>query len=296
VEGFTGMASNFFARMYSMSRLPLYRVPLPAAQFLTVGRITGTSEERSFHPDNLHIAQDAPEAVVRVANKSAAFRKLVGAPAKAPKVTVTNMDAFGSKLKYKLGHGYAKVRAVAKVLVAANNAERNADAAAAAADAAELKHEHETESCMNDFVVLPESRYKFSDAEQHTAVLLSPTELRQLLSSFRGDTSDVSAEVMEKLKRHFKFDGSPADMQAFVAAFVQHKRAQAAEGLYSQEPSQPIEAMNRNARMPKAANHVSCMAVPCTVLYHCFISTALRSQSLSGKARREPMAPGQEEN
>lgn len=294
------MASNFFARMYSMSRLPLYRVPLPAAQFLTVGRITGTSEERSFHPDNLHIAQDAPETVVRVANKSAAFRKLVGAPAKAPKVTVTNMDAFGSKLKYKLGHGYAKVRAVAKVLVAANNAERNADAAAAAADAAELKHEHETESSVNDFVVLPESRYKFSDAEQHTAVLLSPTELRQLLSSFRGDTSDVSAEVMEKLKRHFKFDGSPADMQAFVAAFVQHKRAQAAEGSLRAllEPSQPIEAMNRNARMPKAANHVSCMAVPflyCFVALFYFHCTSL-TQSLLGKARREPMAPGQEEN
>ncbi len=255
------MASIFFARMYSMSRLPLYRVPLPAAQFLTVGRTTGTSEERSFHPDNLHIAQDAPETVVRVANKSSAFRKLIGAPAKAPKVTVTNMDAFGSKLKYKLGHGYAKVRAVAKVLAAANNAERNADAAAAAADAVELKHEQEAESSVNDFVVLPESRYKLSDAEPNTAVLLSPSELRQLLSSFRGDTSDVSPEVLDKLKRYFKFDGSPADMQAFVAAFVQHKRAQAAEGLYSDDVSQPIEAMNRNSRMPKAANHVSRIAL-----------------------------------
>jgi hypothetical protein len=84
-------------------------------------------------------------------------------------------------------------------------------------------------------------------------------------------------------------------MQAFVAAFVQHKRAQAADGLYSQEPLQPIEAMNRNARMPKAANHVSCIAIRCPVL---FPPHTLRTlpHSLSGKARREPMAPGQEEN
>jgi hypothetical protein len=244
------MASNYFARMYSVARPPRYRVPLPAAQFLIFGRPTaGSFEERSFHPDNLHFARDVPESAFRVSNKSAAFRQLIGAPAKSPKVSVTNMDAFGAKLKHQLGHGYANVKAFAKVLAAAKNAKRNADPAAAA-DAVESNQERESESLRNDCVILPESTYNFSGTELFGAVPPTVAQLRLMISAIRGDSSkSVSMEDILKLKRMFKFDGSPADMQAFVAA---HRLAQAAEGA----ESQMIEAMNRNARMPKAANHV----------------------------------------
>jgi hypothetical protein len=290
------MAANLFARMYSISRLPLYRVPLPAAQFLTVGRTSGSSEERSFHPDNLHFARDAPASAVRVANKSAAFRKLIGAPVKAPKVSVTNMDSFGAKLRHRLGHGYAKVKAVTKVVEAANNAERNADAAAdaaadatAAADAAEFKQELESESPRGDFVILPESRYKYSNVESSANFLPTPAGLRRLLSAFRGESSNVSEDDLEKLKGMFKFDGSPDDMQAFVAAFVQHKLSQANEDISALYL--PLEAMNRNSRMPKAANHVS---HPCAFYIHALLF--LPANACSGQARCQSMAPSQEEN
>jgi hypothetical protein len=256
------MALNFFVRMYSTSRPALYRVPLPAAQFLTVGKPSGSSEERSFHPDNLHFARDASETPVQVVNKSAAFRKLVGAPTRSPKISVTNMDAIGAKLKHRLGHGYAKVKDVAKLLVAANNAERHAEAAAAVADAStvidsvESHQKPASNSPDNQYVILPESRYKLSDAEPIDASMPTPAELRRLLSAFRGETSHVSPEVMAKLKRLFKFDGSPADMQAFINAYRQQKCEEADESEEQQDQSLTIEAMNRNARMPKAANHV----------------------------------------
>jgi hypothetical protein len=277
------MASNYFARMYSIARPPRYRVPLPAAQFLIFGLPTaGSSEERSFHPDNLHFARDVPESAVRMSNKSAAFRQLIGAPPKSPKVSVTkmdefgaklnhnksavfrqligappkspkvsvtNMDAFGAKLKHRLGHGYANVKAFAKVLAAANNAKRNADPATAA-DAVESNQERESGSSRNDCVILPESRYNFSGTQFFSAVPPTVAQLRHMISALRGESpKSVSQEDIEKLKRMFKFDGSPADMQAFIAA---HRLAQAVEGA----ESQLIEAMNRNARMPKAANHV----------------------------------------
>ena len=256
------MASKNFVRMYSISRPVLYRVPLPAAQFLTVGLPSGGSEERSFHPDNLHFALDASEPPVQVANKSAAFRKLVGSSSRSPKISVTNMDAIGVKLKHKLGHGYANTKAVAKLLIAANNAERHAEAAAAVSDASAATDDVEPQqklassSVDDQYVILPESRYKLSDAEPSAASVPTPAELRRLLSAFRGDTSEVSPDVLAKLKRLFKFDGSPADMEAFVNAYRQQKCAEADDIEDLQEQSLTIEAMNRNARMPKAANHV----------------------------------------
>ena len=252
------MASNFFVRMYSISRPALYKVPLPAAQFLTIGQPSGSSEERSFHPDNLHFARDASEPVAPVVNKSAAFRKLVGAPQRSPKVSVTNMDAIGAKLKHKLGHGYAKVGAVAKLLAAANNvgvAATVADASVAT-NVVESQKQATSRSPSNEYVILPESRYKLSSSEPFAASMPTPAEMRQLLSAFRGETSSVSPEVMAKLKRLFKFDGSPADMLAFVDAYRQQKCSEADENEELHDQSHAIEAMNRNARMPKAANHV----------------------------------------
>jgi hypothetical protein len=61
---------------------------------------------------------------------------------------------------------------------------------------------------------------------------------------------------MAKLKRMFKFDGSPDDMLAFVNAYRRHKFAEVDEAEDLQDQSLIIQAMNRNARMPKAANHV----------------------------------------
>jgi hypothetical protein len=256
------MASNVFVRMYSVSRPVLYRVPLPAAQFLTVGRPSGSSEERSFDLDSLYFSRDASETPVQVANKSAAFRKLVGASPRSPKISVTNMDAIGAKLKHKLGHGYAKVRAVAKLLVAANNAERHAEEAAAVADASastnvvESHQKLASNSPDNQYVILPESRYKVSDAKPFAGSIYTHAELRKLISAFRGKTALVSPEVMAKLFRVFEFDGSDADVHAFAHAYFQQKCAETDESNGLQDQSQTIEAMNRNARMPKAANHV----------------------------------------
>ncbi len=287
------MASNFFARMYSIARAPRYRVPLPAAQFLIFGRPSaGSSEERSFHPDNLHFARDVPESVARVSNKSAAFRQLIGAPPKSAKVSVTNMDAFGAKLKHRLGHGYANRKAFDKVSLAANNAKRNADPVVAAA-AVDLNQERESEGARNDCVILPESRYNFSGVVGLFGNL-PPTvaQLRNMISALRGESSkSVSQEDIAKLKRMFKFDGSPADMQAFVAA---HRLAQAVEGT----ESQIIEAMNRNARMPKAANHVRprSLFIIISLSFFRVIRAAFAPKSCAGKTRRQSMAPGQEEN
>jgi hypothetical protein len=263
------MALNFFSRLYSTARPARYRVPLPAAQFLIFGRPSaGSSEERSFHPDNLHFARDAPESAARVVNKSAAFRQLIGAPPKSPKVSVTNMDAFGAKLKHRLGHGYANLKTFAKVLAAANNAKRNADPAAAA-DVVELKEERASKSPRNqkapktndactppeNCFILPESRYNFSEQSPIFVLPAIVAQLRQMMTAHRGDLSKLSSEDIALLKSMFKFDGSPADFQAFVSA---HHLARAADGA----ETQVIEAMNRNARMPKAANHVPCPPSP----------------------------------
>jgi hypothetical protein len=233
-----------------------------------VGRYVGISQEQSFHPQNLRITPDAPENCVRVASKSAIFRQLVGAP---PKSKFVKNEALGAKLRHKLVHGYAKVKTAAKLVTAINNAERHIDAADALAafslKVVKVNEDDGMESSGNQLVILPESRFKFSSAD--TLASRHPTP-DTLLRSF---LEKVSPEELTELKSLFKLSGPDS-------AFVQLNSAETSEDSDTLDHMVPIEAMNRNARMPKAANHVrapSIRRVLFIFLHHSLFSFLFRA-------------------